>query len=193
MNSERDDRHDQAGGAPRRLQQQHDEDHAEHDVEPVRHRGAVGEILAAPERVGEDRDRGGGGDHVPPADAVAKARRDREQQKASTITNADMGVAQRLRRHDVVGGIEVKQRHRHRDRGDDVARRSRQPVGGALLRLRRTPRPCAVPRRKWRPARSGGCRAAGRAVARCPAPCVPSGFLRRTLAQARRRANHLRG
>ena len=34
--SERDDRHDPAGGAARRLEQQHDEDDAEHDVELVR-------------------------------------------------------------------------------------------------------------------------------------------------------------
>ena len=31
--AERDDRHDPAGGAPRRLEQQHDEDHAEDDVD----------------------------------------------------------------------------------------------------------------------------------------------------------------
>ena len=132
---QRDDRHDQPGGAPRRLQQQHDEDHAQRDVEPVRHGGAVGEVLPAPERVAEDRDRSRRRQHVEPADVVAKPRRNRKQQERQHHDERHVDVAQRLRRDDVVGGVELEQGHRHRDAGDDVACDSGQAVGRALLGL----------------------------------------------------------
>ena len=54
---ERDDRNDPAGGAPRRLEQEDDEDHAEHDVEAGRHGRAVGEFLAALDGVDQDGSR----------------------------------------------------------------------------------------------------------------------------------------
>ena len=98
--AQRDDRHDQAGGAPRRLEQQNDEDDAERGVELGRRGGAVGEILAALDRVDQD----GGADqsqhHVPPADAVAEPQRHRKQQEAQHQHEGDVRVAQRLRRDD---------------------------------------------------------------------------------------------
>src|SRR5262249_53959461 len=41
----------------------------------------------------------------------------------------------RLRRHDLVGGVEMEQRHRDGDAGDDRAGPPGQPVGGPLLGL----------------------------------------------------------
>ena len=134
---QRDDRHDPAGGAPRRFEQQHDEDDAEHDVELGRRGGAVGEILAAVDGVDQDRRAGEASDHVPPADAVAKPRRHRKQQEAQHQHEGDVGVAQRLRGDDREsrerpgagdGGVEMKQRHRHGDGGDQRAGQADEPV-----------------------------------------------------------------
>ncbi len=130
---EGDDRHDPARGAPRRLQQQHDEDHAERDVGAVGRRGAVGEVLAAQERIAEDPDRGRRRDHVPHADAVTEPGRERKEQEAQHHHEGDVGVAQRLGRDDVVGGVEMEQAHRDRDRGDDRAGPAGEPVDHALF------------------------------------------------------------
>ena len=64
-----------------------------------------------------------------------RKRGDRKQQEAQHQHEANVGVAQRDRGHDVVGGIEVKQRHRHSDAGDDDACPAGQPVGGAFFLL----------------------------------------------------------
>ncbi len=124
------------------------------DVEPVRRGGAVGEVLAAPDRVEQDRDRGGGGDHVEPADAVAEARRQREQQEAQHHHERDVGVAQRLGRDDVVGGSRggtASSRSRSRSRR---CRRGRSAGWRRLPPARRIPRPCAAPRPRLRPGSS---------------------------------------
>ena len=141
---ERDGRDDPAGGAPRRLQQQHDEHHAEHDIEPGRRGGAVGELLAALDGVDQDGGADDAGGDVKPADAVAEPRREREQEEAQDQNESDMRVAQRLGRNDrEVGerpgagdrGVEVEQRHRHRHRRDQRAGPADEPVDHALLGL----------------------------------------------------------
>jgi len=90
------------------FEQQHDEDDAEHDVEPVGNGGAVGEVLAAPQRVAEDRNRGDCGRYVPRAHAVAKPARQRKQQKRQRHHEGDMDIAQRLSGDDRVGRVEMK-------------------------------------------------------------------------------------
>ena len=132
---QRHHRHDRPGGAPRRFQQQHDEHHADDDVPAIGHGGAVGEIVAAPQRIDDGGHRDDAGHHVPPAHPVAEPRRQRKQQEAQHQREGDVGVAQLLRRHDGVGGVEMEQAHHHRDRGRDPAGPAHQPVGGAFLGL----------------------------------------------------------
>ena len=127
--------HDRPGGAARRLQQQHDEDDADDHVPAVGRGGAVGKILAAPQRIDDGRDRDDAGHDVPPAHPVAKPRRQRKQQKTQHQREGDVGVAQLLGRNDRVGRIEVEQAHRDRDRGRDPPGPAHQPVGGAFLGL----------------------------------------------------------
>ena len=127
--------HDQPGGAPRRLQHQHDEDDADDDVPAVGRGGAVGEVFAAPQRIDDGRDRKDAGHHVPPAHPVAEPRCQRKQQEAQHQREGDMGVAQFLGRNDRVGRIEVEQAHHHRDGGRDPSRPAHQPVGGAFFGL----------------------------------------------------------
>ena len=149
--------------------------------------GAVGEILAALDGVDQD---GGAGDarhHVPPADAVAKARRHRKQQEAQHQHEGDVGVAQRLRRDDRkiaerpgAGDrrIEVEQRHRHRDRGRRAAGQAGQPVDRALLGLDEFLGLASAPRRKCPadppPGRYGPLRHRPPALAALPASCRSS-------------------
>ena len=137
-------RDDPAGCSPRRLEQQHDEDDAEHDVEMGRHGGAVSEFLAAFYGVDQDRRAGDAGGNVPPADVVAKPCRHRKQQEAQHQHEGDVGVAQRLGSDDgKIGerpsagnrGVEVKQRHRHRDRGDQRAGPADEAIDHAVLGL----------------------------------------------------------
>ena len=132
---QRDDGHDPAGGASRRLQHQHDEDDADDHVPAVGHGGAVGKVVAAPQRIDDGRDREDAGHDVPPAHAVAEARRQRKQQEAEHQREGDVDVAKLLGRHDRVGRVEMEQAHDHRDRGRDPSRPAHQPVGGAFLRL----------------------------------------------------------
>ena len=54
---DRNDRHDQSGRAPRRIEKQHDEDHTKDGVELRRQRRAIREILTALDRVDENADR----------------------------------------------------------------------------------------------------------------------------------------
>ena len=121
---QRDDRHDRPGGAPRRLQQQHDEDEADDDVQAVRRGGAVGEIVAAPQRIADGGDGEDAGQDVPPAHAIAEPHRHREQQEAQHQRERHMDIAQFLGRNDRVGGIEMKQAHHHGDGGGDSFRPS---------------------------------------------------------------------
>ena len=106
--------------------------------------GAVGEVIAALDRVDQD----GGADqsqhHIPPADAVAEPHRHRKQHEAQHQHEGDVRVAQRLRRDDGRpaerpgagdGGVEMKQRHHHRDGGGDVAGGAGQAVERALVGL----------------------------------------------------------
>jgi hypothetical protein len=113
-------------------------------VERGRQRGAVGEVLAALDGVDQDGGAGEAEQHVPPADPVAEPRGHRKQQEAQHQHEGDMGVAQRLGRDDrEVGewpgaghrGVEVEQRHRHRDPGGGDARHAHQAIGRALVRL----------------------------------------------------------
>ncbi len=127
------ERHDPAAGAARRLEQQHDEGHAQRHVEVRRRGGAVGEVLPAPDRIDEDCDREHCRDHIPPANAVAKPRGERERQEAQHHHEGDVGVAQRLGGDDVVGGVEMKQRHRHSDDRHADAREAREAVDHPLL------------------------------------------------------------
>jgi hypothetical protein len=129
------DGHDQPGGAPRRLQHQHNEDDADDDVPAVGRGGAVGKVLAAPERIDDGRDRKDAGHHVPPAHPVAKPRRQRKQQEAQHQREGDVGVAQFLGRNDRVSRIEVEQAHHHCNGGRDPSRPSHQAVGRAFLGL----------------------------------------------------------
>ena len=132
---DRDHRHDPAGCAPRRFEQQHDEDHAEDDVELGRRRGAVGEILPAPDRIDENRDANRRRRHVPHLDAIAEAGREREQQERQRQHESDVGIAQRLRRNDVVGSVKMKQRHHAGDHRDDDTSPANKPVRRALFLL----------------------------------------------------------
>jgi hypothetical protein len=139
-----DDRHDRAGRAPRRFQEDHDEDDAEHDVELERRGRAVGELLAALQRIEDDADGGDRRDDVPPADAVAVAQRQWKQQERQHQRERHMHVTQRLRGDDGSigerpgardGGVEMEQRHRNRDARDGGARPAYEPVGDAIFLL----------------------------------------------------------
>ena len=128
-----DDGHDRPGRAPRRLEQKHDEDAADDHVPAQRDGGAIGEIVAAGERVTECRDGEKTGDDVPPADTVAEARRHRKQKEAEQEDEGDVRVAQLLGRHDEIGRVEVEQAHGDGDEGRDVTGPSGQAVGRPLF------------------------------------------------------------
>ena len=141
---QRDERDDPSRGAPRCLEQQRDEHDAEHDVEMSRHRRAIGEFLAAFDRIDQYCSAGDAGDDVPPADPVAKSRRKRKQQKAQHQHESHVRVTQRLRRDDREvpqrprarnRGVEVKQRHHHRHGGDQRAGPTGEAVDRPLLGL----------------------------------------------------------
>jgi hypothetical protein len=132
------------GGSPRRLEQQDDEHDPKHDVEVGRHGRAVGEFLAAFDGVNEDRRAHDAGGDIPPADAIAEPRREREQKEAQHQHESDVRVAQRLGGDDGEvgerprardGGVEVKQRHRDRDRRDQPAGPAEQAIDHTLLGL----------------------------------------------------------
>jgi hypothetical protein len=97
--------------------------------------GAVGEILAAPQRIDDGCDRNDARHDVPPADAVAEPRGQRKQEEAQHQREGDMGVAQFLGRNDRVGRIKMKQAHDHGDRGRNPSRPAHQAVGRAFLGL----------------------------------------------------------
>ncbi len=130
---QRNHRHDQSGGAARRLQHKNDEDDADSDVHAIGRRGAICEIVAARQRVSNRRDRENAGNDVPPAHAVAKPRGERKQQEGQNEGERHMRVTQFLRRHDCVGRIEMKQAHRDGDVGDRLAGQPAEPVGRAFI------------------------------------------------------------
>ncbi len=105
---------------------------------------AVGEVLAALDRVGDDGDRRRRGHHVPQADAVAVATREWKQQERQHQHEGDVGVAQILRGDDRCeaerpgsgdGHVQVEQRRRDRDRGNGRAGPSGQTIGRPLFLL----------------------------------------------------------
>ena len=142
---DRNDGNDPADGAARRFQEDDDEHDADDDVGLGRDGRAIGEILAALEGVDQDPDRDGGQDNVEPLDAVAETLRQRKQQEAQHQHERDVGVAQRLRRHDREFAeqrrnagdrrVEMEQRHPDRDRGDERRGEADEPVRRALLVL----------------------------------------------------------
>ena len=131
----RHNRHDRAGGAARGFEHQQDEDAAKDHVPAVRHRGAIHEVVAAVQRVANDADAGDGRDHVEPLNAIAEAAGEREQQEAQQQHEGDVDVAQLLGRDDVVGGVEMEQRHDDGDAGDQHPRQAGEPIAGALFLL----------------------------------------------------------
>ena len=127
--------HDRAGGAACRFEDEDDENHADDHVPAVGRRGAVGEIVAAPQSVNDGCDGENAGKYVPPAHAVTEARGQRKQQEGEQQRERDVGVAKLLRRNDRVGRIEMKQAHRDGDVGDSLARQPAEPVGRAFIRF----------------------------------------------------------
>jgi hypothetical protein len=132
---ERDRRHDPAARAPHRLEDERHEREPERDVPAVGRRVAVGEVVAALDRIDDDRDRERGADPVPPHHAVAKALRDRKDEKAQEQHERDVHRPERLRRHDRVRGVEVECRHRERRQANEAAEPAVQLVGCAFFLL----------------------------------------------------------
>jgi hypothetical protein len=115
--------------------QQHDEDEPHKPVRLRRHGGAVAEVGALRQHVEHGGGRRCRQQVVPPADAVAEPPGHGKHQEAERQHHADVRRPQHVRRHDLVGGIEVEQRHRHRERGDGQADPAREAVERTLLRL----------------------------------------------------------
>ena len=128
-------RHDPAGGAARAFEQQHDEDDADVVVGGGRHGRAVAEVGALREHVADGAGAGRGEQVVPPADAVAEPARHRKQQEAEHQHHADVGRAQHVRGHDVVGRVQVEQRDEHGSSRDGDTDPAAQPVERAFLFL----------------------------------------------------------
>ena len=129
------DRHDPAARPAHRLEDEDDQADAEGDVPGVRRGVAVGEVVAAEDRVDDDRDRQRRRQPVPPHDAMAKAPRDREDQEAEEEDEGDVDRPQHLRRHDRVGAVEMERRHHEGGQADEAAEPALQLVGRAFLRL----------------------------------------------------------
>ena len=66
---------------------------------------------------------------------VAETRGERKQKKAQQQHERDVDVAQLLRRHDVVGSIEMEQRHHDGDAGHRNANPAGEPIGGTFFLL----------------------------------------------------------
>ncbi|MCX7147303.1 MAG: hypothetical protein NT042_14170 [Sulfuritalea sp.] len=133
--AEHDGRHHPARCTPRGFEHQHDQRHAQYQVPAIGCGGAVGEVVAAGEQVGDDADAEQRRRPVPPAGAVAKALRHGKQQEGQEEHEADMDRAQGLRRHDAVGGVEMEQRHDHGDHRDKNAHLAPKPVRGTFFLL----------------------------------------------------------
>src|SRR5215467_8152148 len=66
---------------------------------------------------------------------VAETRGEREQEKAQQQHKSNVDVPQFLRWHDVVGGIEMEQRHRDGDAGHQNTDPTGKPIGGTFFLL----------------------------------------------------------
>ena len=133
--AERDHRHDPAARPAHRLEDEDDQADAEDDVPVVRRGVAVGEVVAAEDRVDDDRHRQRRRQPVPPHDAVAKAPRDRKDQEAQEEDEGDVDRPQHLRRHDRVGAVEMERRHHEGDEANEAAEPALQLVGRAFFFL----------------------------------------------------------
>ena len=133
--AERDHRHDPAGGAAHRLEDQHRQRDAENDVPAVGQDRAVEEVVPAGDEVHGAGHAGEREQPVPPHDAVAVAPRDRENEEREEQHERDVDRPQVLRAHDGVGGVKVKERHRHRNGGDEDGEHARELVVDTLLAL----------------------------------------------------------
>ena len=125
--------HDPARGAARRLEHQQDQRDAEYLVPRAGIDRALEERVAAEQHVANDHQRHQRREPVPPADAMAEALRDRKQQETQEQNERDVDAAQYVRRHDAVRGIQVEQRHDHRQRGGEHPERARQLVDRAFF------------------------------------------------------------
>jgi hypothetical protein len=96
-----------------------DQRDAEDLVPQRRHRVAVGEGVAVPERPRDDRHSQERQDHVPPHEAVAEAPRDREQHEGEEEHEPHVDLAQEIRADDAVGGVQVEGGGRDRGRGQE--------------------------------------------------------------------------
>jgi hypothetical protein len=130
-----DHRHDPAGGAAHRLQHQHDQRDAEEDVPIVRGDRAVEEIVALADEPGTDGNAEQRERPVPRHHAVTEAPRDGEYEERQEEHECHVRRAQHLRAHDLVGGVEVEQRHHHRGQGDERRHGAGELVLDALFLL----------------------------------------------------------
>ena len=124
--------HDPSGRAAAGLEHEHDERDAEERVRGARHHVAVPDVVTAREEVGDRREAEHRADDVPPHEAVAIARGDREQQEHEHQHEADVHRAQHLRRHDVDGRVQVVEAHddeqRRRQRREQAAEAARRAL-----------------------------------------------------------------
>jgi hypothetical protein len=130
---QRDDRHDQAGRPPRRLQDEDDERDADDDVHAFGQDRALAEIRALRNDIGDDREAQRGEDIVPDVNAVAKPVRRRKQQEDQEQDQPDMDRPEDIGRYDRPGGVEVEQRDGGRQQRERKAEPPRQLVGAALF------------------------------------------------------------
>ena len=93
----------------------------------------VAEEIAPVEDVADDADRDDRRDHVPPHEPVAKALRRRKQEKDERQRKCDVYRAQLIGRHDFDSGVEMKERHHHRERGDEECEATGVAVVNALF------------------------------------------------------------
>ncbi len=133
--AEADDGKNPPYGAAHGLHDQQDQRGAEENIPGLGARIAVGEIVAAHDQVRDDGDGQQRERPVPCHDAMAEAPRYGEHHEAQEQHEGDVHGAQDLRRHDGVGGVQVEQRHGHRDDGHEGAEPAGQAVGGAFLLL----------------------------------------------------------
>ena len=132
---ERDDRQRPAHRAPRRLQQNHDQDRAHRDVDGQRIADAEGQILEDPRHV-EGRDHTGDGEHPVPQGQAQRRQRpapDRaappggegEEHQPQRERQMHAPVQRRLRDAEAGGVVVVARQHEER-RGREPAERGRE-------------------------------------------------------------------
>ena len=111
MNEHDDPGHDPAGRATRRLKNQQNEHRTEDQVPAIGRRVAIPEVVTAHEQIHYGRHTEQRENDIPRHQAIAKAARDREQQKDQQQHEADMNRPQYLRLHDPHCRVHVEQRH----------------------------------------------------------------------------------